>query len=216
MKFIEEVTETTKDIWGKCVEGQFLTELGNGTLSREKFMDYIIQDSIYLRDYVKAYAMALFKSRTLKEMKAFYSVLGYVNDSENVTRLEYLADYDMTDEDIEHIEKMPACKEYTDFLMYYAVQEDVPEILMALMPCMFGYYDVFQLLKKKYPQVVNSYYGKLVEDYTSIEYKESCDYWMEFVNELCENLDSKRKKKLREIYMESSKQELYFWEMFNY
>ena len=35
--------------------------MGEGTLDRQAFLDYIVQDSLYLRDYLKAYAMALFK-----------------------------------------------------------------------------------------------------------------------------------------------------------
>jgi thiaminase/transcriptional activator TenA len=215
MNFIEEVMADANDIWEQCANVSFLTELGNGTLSRRKFIKYVIQDSIYLRDYVRIYAMALFKSRTLKEMKVFYSALGFVNDSENVTRLEYLEDIGMNDDDIENAGKAPACKKYTDFLMYYAVNEDIPEILMALMPCMFGYAKVFKLISDRYPQVMDSYYGKLVKDYTSDKYNQSCYSWMEFVNEVCAPLDSERKTKLKEIYIKSSMLELYFWKIFD-
>lgn len=213
MTFMEEVALDAKPIWEKCLQVDFIKEMGNGTLSKEKFLNYIIQDSLYLRDYIKAHAMAVFKSRTLKEMKAFYSVLSYVNDSENATRLKYLSDNGLIDDDIENFEKNSACKAYADFLLDYAVNYDIPEIVMAFMPCMLGYYEVFQLIIEKYPEVMSSHYKDFVGDYTSAEYKKSCDDWIGFANDICESLDDERKNKLKKIYMRSSVYELEFWEM---
>lgn len=210
---MEETALSAKPIWEQCLQLNFIKEMGNGTLSNKKFLDYIIQDSLYLRDYIKAHAMAIYKSRTLKEMQTFYSVLGYVNDSENATRLKYLKDNNLTDDDIEGFEKSPACKAYSDYLLDYAVNYDIPEILMAFMPCMLGYYEVFEFILKKYPNITNSYYKDFVSDYTSAEYKKSCDDWISFVNEICEPLDEERKNKLKDIYIESSLHELDFWKM---
>lgn len=213
MNFMQEVALSAKNIWEQSANESFLTEMGNGTLNRKQFLDYIVQDSIYLRDYLKAYAMAMFKCRTLKEMQVFYSVLGFVNDSENATRLKYLEDNNMTDDDVENVQKKPECAAYTKFLIDAAVNYDVPEILMAVMPCMFGYYDVFMLVRQKYPQVIDSYFGGLVADYTSKEYAECCDYWMDFTNDICKDLSDERKKKLKEVYLQASMHELYFWQM---
>lgn len=213
MNFMTEAAAGANKIWTRCVEGSFLTEMGQGTLDRQKFLDYIVQDSIYLRDYLKSYAMAIFKSRTIKEMQVCYSVLGFVNESENVTRLRYLQDNGMTDADVEGIAKQPECEAYTRFLIDLAKDEDLPEILMSVMPCMLGYYEVFKLVRNKYPQVLTSYYGDLVKDYTSDEYKECCGRWISFVNELCENLDDNRKARLKDIYLQASMHELYFWQM---
>ena len=82
--------------------------MGEGTLDRQAFLDYIVQDSLYLRDYLKAYAMALFKSQTLRQMQVFYSVLGYVNDGENATRLRYLSEAGLTDDDVDTMEQVYA------------------------------------------------------------------------------------------------------------
>lgn len=213
MTFMEEVTARSMDLWEKAANVSFLEEMGKNVLDRQQFLSYIVQDSIYLRDYLKAFAMGIFKSRSLKEMQVFYSVLGFVNDSENATRLKYLADGGMTDAAVEYIAKKPACQAYTEFLLDTARQEDVPEILMAVMPCMLGYYYVFKALLEKYPSVLDTYYGPLVRDYTSEEYRQSCDYWSDYCNEVCGGLDEERKEKLGAIFETASRHELYFWEM---
>ena len=139
MTFMEEIIAHSMPLWEEAAEEEFLKRMGTDTLDKQRFLDYIIQDSIYLRDYVKAFAMGIFKSQTLRDMQVFYSVLGFVNASENATRLQYLEDFGLTDDDVERMEKKPACRDYTEFLLETAEKEEIPEILMAVMPCMLGY-----------------------------------------------------------------------------
>ena len=149
MTFFEEAVAAAMPLWRAAADEDFLTGMGEGTLDRQAFLDYIVQDSLYLRDYLKAYAMALFKSQTLRQMQVFYSVLGYVNDGENATRLRYLSEAGLTDDDVDTMEKKPACAAYTDFLLRVAREEDVPEIVMAVMPCMVGSRFVFEELLRR-------------------------------------------------------------------
>ena len=43
----------------------------NGTLDREKFRRYIIQDYWYLMDYTKVFAVGVAKSKSVETMKMF-------------------------------------------------------------------------------------------------------------------------------------------------
>ena len=213
MSFMDTVIADSMPLWEDAANETFLREMGEGTLDRSRMRDYIVQDSIYLRDYLKAFAMAIYKSRTLREMQLFYSVLGYVNDSENATRLRYLADFGLTDTDVEHMTKRPACEAYTSFLLDTAEREELPEILMSVMPCMLGYRYVFDVLRERCPEVMNGYFAPLAADYTSQGYAQSCAEWTTVCEDICAPLDDQRKKKLTEIFREASRHELYFWRM---
>lgn len=213
MKFMDSIIKDSMYLWEAAAHESFLEEMGKGTLDRQKFLDYIVQDSIYLRDYLKAFAMAMYKSDSLKQMQVFYSILGFVNDSENATRLKYLQDNSMTDEDVDKMQKLPACRNYTQFLLDTAKDGDIPEILMAVMPCMLGYYYVFKSVLDKYPGVKDGYFAPLVADYTSEFYKECCEYWTEYCNEVCKDADGEKKKRLSKIFEQASAHELYFWQM---
>ena len=130
MTFMDRIIADSLKLWEDAANEDFLEKMGTGTLEKERFYDYIVQDSIYLRDYLKAFAMAIFKSRSLREMQVFYSVLGFVNDSENATRLRYLADNGMTDDDVEKAIRKPACAAYTSFLTGTAEKEDIQVLYM--------------------------------------------------------------------------------------
>ena len=213
MTFFEEAVAAAMPLWRAAADEDFLTGMGEGTLDRQAFLDYIVQDSLYLRDYLKAYAMALFKSQTLRQMQVFYSVLGYVNDGENATRLRYLSEAGLTDDDVDTMEKKPACAAYTDFLLRVAREEDVPEIVMAVMPCMVGYRFVFEELLRRCPAVLEGPYAPLVRDYTAPEYAAACAEWTDFTNALCAPLPAERRAHLIDRFVQASAHELYFWQM---
>ena len=53
MSFMEEVINSSMDIWNKYLEHPFIRELALGTLNEEKFKGYIIDDIVYLREYAR-------------------------------------------------------------------------------------------------------------------------------------------------------------------
>ena len=140
MSLMNDITRDSMDLWQAAADEPFLEELGKGTLPRDRFLDYIVQDSIYLRDYMKAFAMGMFRSPTLRDMQFFYSVLGFVNDSENATRLGYLKDGGLSDDDVEKVEKKKACRDYTSFLIETA--ENGREAVDKFAASLPGYYDL--------------------------------------------------------------------------
>lgn len=208
MEFIDDVILSANYIWEKCAEEDFFVEMGNNTLSEERFKNYLIQDSLYLKEYLKAHEIAILKSETLDQVRAFSSILSYVNECENQTRLKYLQDFNLSVADIEKYTQQSAGEKYANYLIQMAMKEEIPEILMAFLPCMLGYYKLFINLKEKYPNLLNSYYQTLIEDYTSIEYQKSCEFWIKFTKTNCNGLTIERKKSLKKIYLKSSMYEL--------
>ena len=210
MSAMDRIIADSMDLWEAAADESFLEEMGKGTLDRKLFYEYIIQDSIYLRYYLKAFAMGMFKAATLRDMQFLYSVLGFVNDSENATRLNYLKDDGLTDEDVEKIPMKKACRSYTSFLVESAEKEDFAGILMAVMPCMLGYEYVFRKTKERHPEVMDGYFGPLVSDYTASWYYDCCREWTEYCNKF---ITDENEKRLSAIFREASRQELIFWQM---
>ena len=53
MAFMQKLLAQNIPIWDDCAETPFLRELQQGTLPLEKFRTYIVQDSIYLKNYAR-------------------------------------------------------------------------------------------------------------------------------------------------------------------
>ena len=55
MKTAEILLDATAEIWEAYNKHPFVLGIQNGTLDREKFRYYIVQDYLYLEDYAKTH-----------------------------------------------------------------------------------------------------------------------------------------------------------------
>ena len=72
MKLTEILYEDVKDIWDGYLKHPFVSGIGDGSLSIERFRFYMLQDYLYLYDYARVYALGIVKSRE-PEMMQFFS-----------------------------------------------------------------------------------------------------------------------------------------------
>jgi len=212
MSFMREVVKRNIPIWDVCAETPFIKELQAGTLPAEKFRQYMIQDSIYLKNYARVYGKAIYHSENLRDIQVYYSILSMVTDEESLVRLSYLKEFGLTDADIEEMEPLPENQRYIDFLLGIAERGNIPEILMAVLPCMLSYSYIFRKIAKL-PGAADSQYFDFIEDYAEEEYFESCKSWCDFADQKCKGLTAKEEERLSGIFEEASLLELKFWEM---
>lgn len=210
MSFMQEVLKQNKVIWDECSSTPFVQELQSGVLPIEKFKSYMIQDSIYLKYYARIYGKAIYHSEKLRDIQVYYSILNFVTDTESAVRLNYLKQFDLTDDDIEFIELLPENKRYVDFMLGIAERGNIPEILMAVLPCMLSYSYIF---RKIAPNSMRSKYYDFISDYAEEEYARSCKQWCDFADEKCNGLNEQEQSNLFNIFQTASYLELDFWKM---
>lgn len=59
MSFVAECIQDSLPIGEQCLNSPFLQKLENGTLEESSFLGYIIDDSLYLREYAKVFAWGM-------------------------------------------------------------------------------------------------------------------------------------------------------------
>lgn len=143
---MKQIVDDSINIRNQCLNHPFLQEMARGTLPEEKMKVYMIQDSLYLRDYARMYSAAIYNSHSILNIQMYYMLLGFVTDGESVTRLNYLKKYGLTDNYIDKMTKFSENKSYTNHMLEYAEKGEIPEILMAIVPCLFGYVYIFCIL----------------------------------------------------------------------
>lgn len=214
MTFVEECVRDSLPIWQESLETPFLRGLADGTLAEDCFMGYIVEDSLYLREYAKVFAWGILHAKSMSEVRTYYSLLSYVNESEDATRLRYLEQYGLTDEGVQALPLRPENQAYVDTMIEAARQgEGAAECLMACLPCMLSYIWIFEKLVEAHPGAVDTKYGALVREYLSEEYSVVCRDWAVFADTVCEGLDEARKARCRQIFRACSQHEYNFWRM---
>ena len=69
-------------------------------------------------------------------------------------------------------------------------------------------------MREKYKdKLEGNFFESWIETYASDEYVGFKNEWLDFTNELCENLPQDTKEKLKDIFLRASKYELEFWNM---
>lgn len=213
MSFLDTCIAASIPVWEACLQTPFLQALADGTLDGNCFLGYLVDDSLYLREYAKVFAWGILRSNTMEDIRTCYSLLSFVNEGEGATRLFYLHRYGLKDEDIQLLPQRPENKAYTSYMLEAARNGGMAECMMACLPCMISYLWIFQTLKKRNPFIENTPYWPLVRDYIDSEYEKICRQWINYTDHICAELSDHSRQHCIEIFKACSIHELHFWEM---
>ncbi len=212
MSFMKEVLNHNIPIWDKCADTPFVREMQNGSLSLERFKNFMIQDSIYLKHYARAYGKAIYQAETLKDIQLYYSALNFITLPESSIRLSYLKQFGITDDDIETISPLPENQNYINFLFEIAEHGDEHSILMSVLPCMLSYSYIFRKIAS-IESSIKSRYWDFIQDHADDTFAENCMTWYSFADKKCSLLSETEQINLSGIFKKASILELAFWNM---
>ena len=66
MKTTDKMLEATKELWSFYNEHPFVQGIQDGSLEKDKFKYYIMQDYLYLKEYAKVFAIGVAKAKSLE------------------------------------------------------------------------------------------------------------------------------------------------------
>ena len=214
MLFTDYLFENVKYIWDDYLNHPFLKEMGQGTLDREKFKSYLIQDYLYLKEYAKVYSMALIKSENIKQMKFCQESINGILEYESANHIWYLKNFGENIEELEKYKIKEANENYTSYMKSISLSGNLKEIMVSALPSAWSYYYIGKKLKEIYKDnMEGNFFESWIECYSSEEYAFVAKKNIDFVNELCKNIDEIEKEKLKEIFIKASIHEMRFWDM---
>lgn len=213
MQIVQQWIEKSLPVWQECLDSAFVTRLENDTLDETAFKGYIVEDSLYLREYAKVFAWAMTKAQTMQQLGVFYSMLAFVNESEDATRRQYLRRLHLSQQQIELLPLRRENQAYVDAMTAAAKQGGAAECMAAVLPCLLSYGWIIKRVAARTPQVLATRYGPFVRDYMDARYESICRSWCAFANQEAGRIDAKRQNACGEIFLCCSRHELNFWQM---
>ena len=213
MNTVERLLEATKDIWKAYNEHPFVLGIQDGTLDKDKFRYYIIQDYLYLEDYAKTFAVGVAKAKSLKIANLFAKYISVMNGELDVHN-GYLARLGVTQEEVDSTPRSLDNLSYTSYMLRVAYEEGEAEILAAILSCAYSYEIIAKNIVKNNPSSVDDgFYGDWIKGYSSDGYAEENIILLNEINRLTENYTEKQMQHLVDIFVACSRYELAFWEM---
>ena len=215
MTICERLHDSAKDIWDGYYTHPFITEMGEGTLDIEKFRYYMIQDYLYLFEYVKLFALGVVKGGDNEElMRSFSKSIFVILDEELSIHRSYMEDLGITLAEIQGTKRALDNASYTSYMLAQGEVGGSPEILAAILACAWSYGLIGQSIVKRWPQSVDHpFFGPWVKGYSSDGYQAGNERIFAFTEQVCKDLPEDRIVKLCEIFRNCSRYEAMFWDL---
>jgi thiaminase (transcriptional activator TenA) len=189
----------------RILQHPFNDALAKGTLSQQKFLAYLQQDTLYLRDFSKALALVSARLPSIFSGRILKLALGAV-EAEQKLHESYLSAYEIT----ELPQKNPACFAYTHYLLSLATLGCVEEALASLVPCFWIYKIVGQHVAERC--VVPNPFYPWIAAYSSPSFEEAVNEIILVMNHLAENASSEGREKMHNAFKCATELEWLFWE----
>jgi thiaminase/transcriptional activator TenA len=120
----------------------FNAELAAGTLTRERFRHYIIQDAHYLVGFGRALAIAAARAPRPDRIVQFAKAAEAAIVVERSLHAGFMRDFGIAPGDFDRTEVTPACQNYVSYLLATSYGDDHAVGLAALLPCFWIYAEI--------------------------------------------------------------------------
>lgn len=159
--------------WAAFVGHDFVERLAAGTLPEACYRHYLAQDYVFLVHFSRAYALAVYKSETLEDMRQAAATLDALLNAEMALHVETCAGWGLSESDLAKTPERDENLAYTRFVLERGLSGDLLDLLVALVPCVAGYAEIgHRLLKAAGRDEVGNPYRPWIETYGGPEYQE--------------------------------------------
>lgn len=204
MKWSEEAWQQAEPIYKSILDLPFVKELADGTLSREQFMFYIKQDSLYIENYAKVLAHIASRMAELRHAEQF---MKYAIDG--VAMEKALHDGFMGEDGIGDTKPSPTCLLYNSYEASFATAPVEVETACVL-PCFVVYQKVgTDIVRRSSP---DNPYKAWIDAYSDPYMEEMTRKAVETADELADRASEEIRRRMTEAYVLATKMEWMFWE----
>jgi thiaminase (transcriptional activator TenA) len=213
MQFTDRLFEKVKPIWQKNHQHPFVQGIGYGTLDRNKFRFYMVQDYVYLIDFAKLFALGAVKAKDTKTMGEFAKLLDSTLNEEMALHREYAERFGIPAEELESAKPSPVTLAYTHYMLHVSENGTLAELVCALLPCMWSYWEIGKELSLIEGSTSHEFYGEWVSMYSSDEFGALSQWLISLLNEITAGKSDAELHHLEEIFLNTSRFEYMFWDM---
>lgn len=197
--------------WVEYVRHPFVEALADGTLKREAFRNFLVQDYLFLIQYARAYALLAYKLEALPDIQAALETAKALIETEMPLHVKYCAGWGVSEEEMRAAPPALEMLAYTRYVLEVGFTGDALELLAALAPCIAGYAEI-GAWAASVAGPVNPYID-WIETYTGKEYLESVNASLAMIDRAGAVLGAQaRMPRLQAIFTQAARLEAAFWQ----
>ena len=210
MSFTDEMWAEIRPIYDSILALPFNVELAAGTLSRERFTFYMIQDAHYLGAFARALATAAAKAETAE---AQVKLAGSAKDAILVERAlheGFFREFGVGPERFAITPTSPTCSGYSDFLVATAYRQPFAVVIAALLPCFQIYHEVGKRLHAL--SAPANPYQRWIDTYQDEVFGQSVREVLAHTDAAHDATGAAERALMREAYLKAVRYEWMFWD----
>ena len=208
----------TEELWGgiaaileAILAHPFIQGLTDGSLPKEAFRFYVIQDALYLRDFARALALAAAKAPQEQAIVMFCHHAAGAIEVERRLHESFFCDFGLTEEQVRSTPVAPTNLAYTSYLLRVAYAEPFHELVGAVLPCYWIYQEVgTRLAARGSPDPL---YRRWIETYGGEEFGRVVREVLQLTDRIAEELTPAQRVAAARHFVTASRYEWMFWEM---
>ena len=198
--------------WSEYTDHKFLSDLVSNKLPDKNFKKYLIQDYIFLQQFLKILALSVYKSNSFEEINRSVNFIKGI-DHEIKLHVSYCKKWKIPFRSLSNIKVERANSAYTNHVLSVGKNGNNLDIFSSLSPCIIGYGEIgFKLSKIK--NWKKSKYSSWIKMYSSKEYQQVAKDNIDYLDILFKNNKNKNLSKLKSNFKKSTILERNFWECF--
>jgi thiaminase (transcriptional activator TenA) len=215
MNFFERLKTAAAVEWRAYTEHPFTNGMADGSLPEAAFRHYLVQDYLFLIEFARAYALSVYKSPQLADMREGAAGLSAILDVEMDLHVKLCAAWGLSPRDLEQAAPAAEMLAYTRYVLDAGMRGDLLALKVALAPCAIGYAEIAtRLAAHSDAQVSTNPYRDWIAEYAGASYQEVATKARAHLDRLADRYATPaREAELTAIFREATRLEADFWEM---
>ena len=198
-------------IYAAILAHPFLRGLTDGSLDREAFRFYTVQDALYLRDFARALAIAAARAPREEWIIMFNEHAAGALKVEMTLHESFFKDFGLSPDDVAATPLAPTNAAYTSYLLAVAYGRPFHEAVAALLPCYWIYWEVGKTLERAGSR--DPLYARWIGTYASEEFGAVVRAVLACTDTLAAGLGEAERDAMRRHFVTTSRYEWMFWDM---
>ena len=211
MAFTDDLWRAIDTIYAAILRHPFLTGLRDGSLPRECFRFYAVQDALYLREFARGLSIAAARAPRDEWIIMFNEHAAEALRVERALHESFFQEFGLSAADVAATPLAPTNAAYTSYLLAIAYGRPFHEAVAALLPCYWIYWEVGKALERG--GSTDPLYARWIGTYASEAFGDVVRGVLAATNAMADVLGPEARDAMRRHFVTTSRYEWMFWDM---
>ena len=211
MAFTSTLWQAIAPIYRAILAHPFVAGLTDGSLPREAFRFYAVQDALYLREFARGLSVAAARAPREEWIIMLNEHAAGALRVERTLHESFFKEFGLSPEAVAATPLAPVNLAYTSYLLAVAYGAPFHEAIAALLPCYWIYWEVGKTLERSGSR--DPLYARWIGTYASEEFGAVVRDVLACVDTLAATLREEDRETMRRHFVTTSRYEWMFWDM---